>query len=569
MLTCNRSNELHDAYSDHPPSTEPINAPADATKQMRKKQSKKGKKSIVGPPRGVPWPPRSSVTVPDTVDASPADQAVVPQRSAVHGASPPTEPESRKTLKILDERMPVPEVAFVPQGPMIDHVIHHPGDVEAQQDHLDEQESNATFPAVQQVTSRKPDASPEHILCENLNERKISRAQPSLPLEPPTSANFVAGDQTLVGSNVTLEQNDRQPCAAGRTKAAQSTLQRDAHNDVPERPSADNQLHSPHSRKIAVWKECVPQPGDHLPRPANSQNRPYRVEKVQKKRRVSAGSQQPTSMTLSRSCGTLAQDDFDKMVEGLREAHHAQKSQKDHDLTTQTKHFEEVKALLHDQLNQCSITIAEWKEKYDTLHHSTEQLRERAKSSQKYVSGLQTDHEKLQRSAVIYREDCKKVLQQKIAEVENEKQSLQRELEATLDSLVKGQRTLKNTVDEVYVRYIISESKRKDLAENLAKQITLYEEEKTRRKDLETKLWPSFQNLHCQLENRSAQLIEKLEGLQSSVDGVACELGQDSRIQKCLRALRKVQDVPLLTTKDVQKAEGMLRFIHDGYDPCL
>jgi hypothetical protein len=97
----------------------------------------------------------------------------------------------------------------------------------------------------------------------------------------------------------------------------------------------------------------------------------------------------------------------------------------------------------------------------------------------------------------------------------------------------------------------------------------LYEEEKTRRKDLETKLWPSFQNLHCQLENRSAQLIEKLEGLQSSVDGVACELGQDSRIQKCLRALRKVQDVPLLTTKDVQKAEGMLRFIHDGYDPCL
>jgi hypothetical protein len=568
MLTYNLSNEIHDTLSDVPPSAQPINAPASFAKKTRKKQSKKGKNSILGPPRGVPWPPRSSVTISDTFDASPIDQTVERQRPAVHGASPPTEPEPSRTLKIQDEQMPVAEVASAPQEQMIDQATHQPEDVEAQQDHFDKPESDATFPAVQQGSSVKPDVSPEQVLCDNLDELSIPHAQPSIPFEPPTSANFVVSVQTLVASNVPLKQDDRQPSAAARTKAAQSTHQRDVHNDDPERPITDTHLHSPHVRKNAAGKEHVLQLGGHLLPPAYSQNRPYRVEKVQKKRRVLAGPQHPTPTTLPRSRGTVAQDDFDKMVERLCEAYHAQKSQKDHDLATQAKHFEEVKTLLHDQLNQCSVAITEWKEKYDALHNRTEQLRERAKSTQRYVSGLQTDHEKLQRSAVAYREVCKEALQQRIAEVENEKQSLQREFDATLDSLAKGQRSSKSTVDEIYMRYIISESKRKELAENLTKQVTLYEEEKTRRKDLENKLLPSFQNLQLQLGNRSAQLIEKLEGLQNSVDGMACELGQDFGVQECLHALRKLQGVPFLTTKDVEKAERMLRFVRDGYVPC-
>jgi hypothetical protein len=168
---------------------------------------------------------------------------------------------------------------------------------------------------------------------------------------------------------------------------------------------------------------------------------------------------------------------------------------------------------------------------------------------------------KLQKSAVLLQDDCKKTLQKKIAEVESEKQSLRRDFEATLEVLGKGQKSLKDTVDEVYVRVIISESKRKDLAEDLSKQIAMYEEEKRKRDDLEKQLLSSVQSVQRQLGDGSTALNEKLATLQTSVEDVAARDGQDLRVEECLAALQKLQSTPFLTARDVQKAEGMLRFV--------
>lgn len=564
-LTCDCSKELHDAISDLPPSAQPSNDPIGIAKKSRKKQAKKGKKSILGQPRGAPWPPRSSVTAPVTIEPPPTEKTVQLQRSPVHGASPPIEPELSQMIQNLDKSLDVVGVPSITHEEVIDYAAHRADVAKAQQYRFDTQESDASFPVGQQTISVKHDASPERAIDYIPNTCTIAHHQPSLRLESQSSADFVADGRTSVALDAPMEQSIRHQSPAARPKARQSNLQQDPHTGNHEQHFADVNSHPPHVTKSAATKEHLPEPNDHALHGTYSQNRPSRVEKTQKKRRVSSGTQHPMPMTLVRNRGPVVQDDFDKMVDSLREAHHAQKFRKDHDLATQTKHFEEVKALLHDQLNQCSITIVEWKEKYDALHESTKQLREKAKSNQRYVSGLQKDHEKLQKSAITFQDECKKTLQQKIVEVELEKQSLQRALEATLDSLAKGQRTLKATTDELYVRFIISESKRKHLVENLSRQVILYEEEKTRRKELETKLLPSFQSVQRQLGDRSTQLIEKLERLQTSVDGVASELGQGPGVQECLDALRKLQDAPFLMMKDVEKAERMLRFMHEGY----
>ena len=318
------------------------------------------------------------------------------------------------------------------------------------------------------------------------------------------------------------------------------------------------------SVKISARKQHTRQPDDSILHSVTNHDQPHRVTKVQKKRGVSNGSQHATAVALIQSHGLDVQDNFDKTFEGLRKAYHADKHRKDHDMATQKAHFEEVKTLLRGEIQRSSDTIDGLKMKYAALEKSTKQWQEKANRNQKFVTGLQTDHEKSQKSALAFQDECKKVLQQKITELENEKLSLQHEFEMTVETLAKGQRATKATIDDLYTRFIISESKRRDLAESLTKQSSMYEEERTRRKDLETKLLPSFQSIQRQFGDRSTQIVQKLENLQASVDGVASGLAESSGVQECHDALRKLQDIPFLTTKDVTKAEGMLRFVHSG-----
>jgi uncharacterized protein YhaN len=154
-------------------------------------------------------------------------------------------------------------------------------------------------------------------------------------------------------------------------------------------------------------------------------------------------------------------------------------------------------------------------------------------------------------------------IQQKTAEIDREKKTLQHELMVTLDTLERGQRNLKATVDDLYVRLRISQSKRADLEENLNKQIALCEEEKSKRSDLEKQVSSSVQNIQRQLGGGSTQLSEKLEALQTSVDGVVQDNKQDPRIEECVTVLQKLWHVPFVTSRDVLKAEGMLRFMND------
>jgi esterase/lipase len=290
-------------------------------------------------------------------------------------------------------------------------------------------------------------------------------------------------------------------------------------------------------------------------------NGPYRIGKAQKKRRPQHQVMAPMSF---RNLESVPQTEFDKALVTLSTAHHADQSRKDRDIEKEAEYSKEVKALLQAQINQLTETISEWKGKFAALNTVVIDFREKAKTNQKFVSGLQKDHEKLQKSVVTIRDECKKALREKIAELEHEKSSLLRQFDTTLASLEKGQKKAKGTIDELYVDLRISQSKRKDLEGNLTKQIAMYEEEKSKRNDLEKRLLPSVQTVQRLLDDRSTQLIKSLDALRTSLDGVAANKETDASLQECVDTLRKIQARPSLTSKDLERSEGMLRFVHNG-----
>jgi hypothetical protein len=573
QLTAACRNSLHDIFSDLPSSVWPNDGDIRVPKKPSKlKKGKKGKKIANKKPRGVPWPPRSYLAALHASQTPCPDDTVEHQPTSENMASPPVEQDIIHHSRTVNNDSGTADTYQDDHGQVA-------GGLPCPLERLEVQGSQ--FHPLH--TERLPELHPATDMTGNLPEETTQQAAEAFNHQDDQQIllqeSQLIGDPHELVSNVafvapvphshlhvtTVPQPRLQTAAFGqRALTGDCNENNIGFNSTfhPKHPLAYPKSHLPQPMKTGTRKQHMYQPDDSILYTVINHNQPRRVEKVQKKRGVPSGPQHVTSSALVRSHGLDVQDDFDKTLEGLREAHHADRDRKDHDIATQKAHFEEIKTLLKGEIQRSSDTIDEWKVRCAALEKSTKQLREKASRNQKFVTGLQTDHEKSQKSALAFQDECKQVLQQKITEMEHEKVSLQHEFEATVDTLAKGHRTLKATIDELYVRFIISESKRKDLAENLAKQSSMYEEERTRRKDLEAKLLPSFQSVQRQLGDRSTQIVQKLETLQSSVDGVTSGLCENSGVQECLDALQKFQDIPFLKAKDANKAEGMLRFVH-------
>jgi chromosome segregation ATPase len=253
----------------------------------------------------------------------------------------------------------------------------------------------------------------------------------------------------------------------------------------------------------------------------------------------------------------------ERSLENLRVAMLADNFRTQHEHTMTTKHQEENTARLKQMVDLLNNNIAEHQQKNHDLKGALGRLTDKAKTNQRYLTGLQKDYENLQKSVTTSRDQSKKTLQTKIAEIENEKDVLRREFEATTDALAKSQRKMKSVIDDLYIRYVISESKKKDLAEKLIKQEAVCEEERRKRDDVEKQLLSGVQSVQRQLGDSSTALVEKIELLQSSVNKLAEGDDHDTEIKECLAVARSLQLTPFLNSKDVQKAEGMLRFVHE------
>jgi hypothetical protein len=548
-----------------PPSAQPSVEHAVITKKDGiVKKGKRKKKAQLGHSRGVPWPPRS---------------ASVGSGHTMHPFAP-----GFKSGKL--SRVNVPSSAVLCEGADTSYVLEDVANPsKAHQQFLHEDGIHASPPPADvAVWVPQPEVQffdkTKVTFKDNDRDQQLG-SKPCGADNAPGSPCILANDQ----QSLSLEQHPNAqptPVLKHQEVLSFSLEQPICHQDaeicfeprhtplsLQESQHAQTQSSQSHSRVPQASAHASHNEPLHYKETDNiledgfNRGGPYRVEKTQKKKRAPNPLQPVHAPPPIRARPTPLHGSFEQTLESLRIAHLAEQHRTKHDRSTETKHFEEVKSLLQDQINHHSMTAAEWKDKHQSLIGSVSILREKAKTNQKFVSGLQKDYEKLQKSAVSFQDECKRVLQHKIAEIESEKEALRHESETALDTLARSQKSLKVTVDDLYVMLTISQSKRKDLAESLNQQVRMYEDEKAKRSDLEMEILASVQGVERQLDDRSTVLVEKLVSLQASVHDATAGNAKDSAVQECLAALRKLQVTPFLTTKDVQKAEGMLRFVQE------
>lgn len=302
---------------------------------------------------------------------------------------------------------------------------------------------------------------------------------------------------------------------------------------------------------------------DAAPRQVSGHSKPQRVTKAQKQIQSTDSPDSTISTLMTRGQGVLAGSDIDRCFESLKFALLEGQSHIQHEQMKEAKHLEDMRIVLQDKLDSQKETIAELKAKRQEQNAFIVRLTEKAKTNQKYAAGLQKDYEELQKLVCSFQRENKRTLQEKIAEIEREKESLRCMFEVATDASMKSQTNMKSMLEELYTRWIISESEKKGLAENLENQKSVYEDEKKKRDNLEKQLLSSVLAVQKQLGDAFIPLTGKLTQIQVSVDSFAADDKRDAGVKECLDALKQIQTAPFLTLKDVQKAERILRSMHD------
>ncbi|KAG9187532.1 hypothetical protein G6011_05403 [Alternaria panax] len=259
----------------------------------------------------------------------------------------------------------------------------------------------------------------------------------------------------------------------------------------------------------------------------------------------------------------------DQIFENLRVAMLAEKYRAQHESTTTNDQHEAEVAKLQRTIENQIQSIAEHNKSHQNLKKALSQLTDGAKTNQRFVTGLQQDYEKLQKSATNFQKESKRTLTEKITELEDEKRALRQDFEVMTDKLAATQRKLKSTLDEVYVRFIVSESRRKNLAENLSKQEAELKEERKKGDEMHMQLLSGVQSISRQVVDSSDALTKKIELLQTSVDNTTAHDNHNGQIKECLDLLQTLRLTPALTMQDIEKMDSTLRLVHERLDSGL
>ena len=221
------------------------------------------------------------------------------------------------------------------------------------------------------------------------------------------------------------------------------------------------------------------------------------------------------------------------------------------------------KTQLQDTVSQQLTTITEQRCQLDSMKTQYARLSDTAKRNQKYVVGLQKDHEKLKKSVISCQEKTKQTLQAKIDEVSQEKEALRVQLESAVDILTRRLRSLLDTTKEAVSCFETARLREKELYKQLEELLNVYKEEKDRRIELETQLLPSVQSIQDQLKESTATLKETFASFHTELKDREKQDARFCSIEECVTIVRKLEAQPILTPNDVRKAEGMLRFLHE------
>jgi hypothetical protein len=553
LTNITRSTQL-EAASGLPTSAQPVPRPSGTRKIRIIKKSKKGKKSLLPQPRGELWPPRSSNISNHTSQATRIEDGVPEMFADPRDLSQP-EPQDDRAPDFLGDDMWSPPTLHDHPKDMHSYTVYAPQDANQANERHDTQPSNATCDMPDTMPQQVLDTSAQRLYPTSpKHESHQTFGEPS-PVEPEEQSFQVAHDQAAVPQYEDVHHEQYLMPSPRKPQPNYPPLHVNGTTGyVPELTAPPSQPEVEVSTGRPAPQPKVSEAALHG---ASDRGGSNRVAKPRQKSRAVSGTLSLGVQGPSMSLGV------ERSLENLRVAMLADNFRTQHEHTMTTKHQEENTARLKQMVDLLNNNIAEHQQKNHDLKGALGRLTDKAKTNQRYLTGLQKDYENLQKSVTTSRDQSKKTLQTKIAEIENEKDVLRREFEATTDALAKSQRKMKSVIDDLYIRYVISESKKKDLAEKLIKQEAVCEEERRKRDDVEKQLLSGVQSVQRQLGDSSTALVEKIELLQSSVNKLAEGDDHDTEIKECLAVARSLQLTPFLNSKDVQKAEGMLRFVHE------
>ncbi|CAN9095510.1 unnamed protein product [Alternaria alternata] len=305
----------------------------------------------------------------------------------------------------------------------------------------------------------------------------------------------------------------------------------------------------------------APQPGINEAHPHGIPNRdgPLRMTKSRRKLRPSG----PTSYDTQ---GKAVSPSVEHAMETARVAILANKYRIQHETTTLTQKHKAELAELQCTINNQIQSIADHDRRYQDLKKTLSQLTNTAKTNQRFVTGLQQDFENLQKSSTSFHKECGKTLTKKITELEDEKRSLQEDVGTMTDKLAATQRKMRSTLDDLWIRFVVSESKREDLAENLAKQEAALKEERKKRDEFGKQLFSDVQSIPRQVVDSSVALTKKIELLQVTLDNTTTHSSQNDQIKECLEALQPLRLTPVMTMQDIERMSNTPNLVHERLD---
>jgi hypothetical protein len=286
-----------------------------------------------------------------------------------------------------------------------------------------------------------------------------------------------------------------------------------------------------------------------------------RVTKQRKKPRNSQDTQEKVTSTTSQARTAPVVSNIDHAIEMVRVAILSDQFLAEHNHKLNEDHAKEVQAELKCLVRDQETTIIDLKAKQLESNASVTRIVEKAKTNQKFVTGIQADYEKLQKSTAAFQAQSKRMWQDKINEVEAEKQALHREFEATADSLRQSQRKMKAAVDEMYIRLSTSELEKNALSKRLDLQTARYEEKKNKCDKLEGQTLQLIQRVQGELGDSFTAVTRKLDHLQSRSDQAHADGRFDAAMSQLFEKVKELQATPFLTIRDLGDAEGILQHL--------
>ncbi len=320
----------------------------------------------------------------------------------------------------------------------------------------------------------------------------------------------------------------------------------------------------PHPRSTKDVNESFDSESKSTSQPVNAQEVLHGVSHCFGAMRVEKASRQSQSLHRSRIRSQAAVADsavasrmspLDLSLSNLRSLFLADQCTLQDQVTSMANVLQEEKVKFQNRILEQDRTIAELRLK---LRH----LSETVMSKQKYVAGLQNDHETMKTLTKTLHEKTKAV-QEQIVKFAREKEMMQQDLNTVLTLSSRTQKAMLKTMQLIQLHYLKALCRENGLKVRLDERALLYDDEKKRRIELERQLLGSVNNIQYQLNTGSKSLFHRLDSLKAIQESRAADHDNDGDVQACLQILRKLNSLPLMTSCDVQKVERLLQSIYE------